>query len=89
MLNPFVLKIMLFKKLSLGENGRQRTSKKFHDLVLSLKSQNSRVLEILFQALFSRRKVQSRHEKLTTYNFSLQNILYYFCKEWFINVLYA
>ena len=58
MLNPFVLKIMLFKKLSLGENGRQRTSKKFHDLVLSLKSQNSRVLEmIIFQALFSRRKV--------------------------------
>ena len=49
---------MLFKKLSLGENGRQRTSKKFHDLVLSLKSQNSRVLEmIVFQALFSQRKV--------------------------------
>ena len=58
MLNLLFLKIMLFKKLSLGENGRQRTSKKFHDLVLSLKSQNSRVLEmIIFQALFSRRKV--------------------------------
>ena len=46
------------KKLSLGEYGRQRTSSKFHDLVLSLRSQNYRVLEmIMFQALFSRRKV--------------------------------
>ncbi len=45
-------------ELSLGEYGRQRTSKKFHDLVLSLRSQNSRVLETLvFLALFSRRKV--------------------------------
>ena len=34
------------------------TSKKFHDLVLSLRSQNSRVPEtIVFQALFSQRKV--------------------------------
>ncbi|WP_218108843.1 hypothetical protein, partial [Streptococcus sp. HMSC072G04] len=34
------------------------TSKKFHDLVLNLRLQNSRVLEtIVFQALFSRRKV--------------------------------
>ena len=46
------------KKLSLGEYGRQRTSKKFHDLVLDLRFQNSRVLEtLLFQALFSQRKV--------------------------------
>ena len=45
-------------KLSLGEYGRQRTSKKFHDLVLSLRSQNSRVPEIIvLQAHFSRRKV--------------------------------
>ena len=45
-------------ELYLGEYGRQRTSKKFHDLVLSLRSQNSRVLETLvFLALFSRRKV--------------------------------
>ena len=46
------------KKLSLGEDGRQRTSKKFHDLVLDPRFQNSRVLETqLFLALFSRRKV--------------------------------
>ena len=45
-------------KLSLGEYGRQRTSKKFHDLVLDLRFQNSRVLEtIVFLALFSQRKV--------------------------------
>ena len=53
----FRLKIKSSKKLSLGEYGRQRTSKKFHDLVLDLKFQNSRVLEtIVFLALFSRRK---------------------------------
>ena len=50
-------------KLSLGEYGRQRTSTKFHDLVLNLRFQNSRVLEIImFQALFSRRKVFVYHE---------------------------
>ena len=54
----FRLKIKSSEKLSLGECGRQRTSKKFHDLVLSLGSQNSRVPEIIvFQALFSQRKV--------------------------------
>jgi len=48
----------VFLKLSLGEHGRQRTSLKFHDLVLDLRFQNSRVLEtIVFLALFSRRKV--------------------------------
>ena len=47
-----------YLRLSLGEYGRQRTSTKFHDLVLNLKFQNSRVLEmILFQALFSQQKV--------------------------------
>ena len=55
---PFNLKIKSSKKLSLGEYGRQRTSKKFHDLVLNLRFQNSRVPEIEFlQALFSQRKV--------------------------------
>ena len=45
-------------KLSLGEYGRQRTSRKFHDLVLDLRFQNSRVLETrMFLALISRRKV--------------------------------
>ena len=54
----FRLKINSIKKLSLGEYGRQRTSTKFHDLVLSLRSQNSRVLDTrVFLALFSRRKV--------------------------------
>ena len=54
----FRLKIKSSKKLFLGEYGRQRTSKKFHDLVLDLRFQNSRVLEtIVFLALFSRRKV--------------------------------
>ena len=58
----FRLKIKSSKKLFLGEYGRQRTSKKFHDLVLSPRSQNSRVLEILiFQALFSLRKVSSHY----------------------------
>ena len=52
------LKIKTYSKLSLGEYGRQRTSTKFHDLVLNLKFQNSRVLETdLFLALFSQRKV--------------------------------
>ena len=56
--------------LSLGEYGRQRTSMKFHDLVLNLKFQNSRVLEmILFQALFSQRKVSNISFKI---EFSLQ-----------------
>ena len=36
--------VILSLKLSLGEIGRQRTSKKFHDLVLNLKFQNSRVM---------------------------------------------
>ena len=54
----FRLNIKSYKKLSLGEYGRQRTSSKFQDLVLSLGSQNSRVPEtLLFQALFSQRKV--------------------------------
>ena len=54
----FRLKTKLSKKLSLGEYGRQRTSKKFHDLVLNLRFQNSRVLETtMFQVLFSQRKV--------------------------------
>ena len=45
-------------RLSLGEYGHQRTSTKFHDLVLNLKFQNSRALETFrFQALFSQRKV--------------------------------
>ena len=52
------LKKKIFWNLSLGEYGRQRTSTKFHDLVLNLKFQNSRVLEtIVFLALFSRRKI--------------------------------
>ena len=52
------LKIKTYSKLSLGEYGRQRTSTKFHDLVLNLKFQNSRVLVTdLFLALFSQRKV--------------------------------
>ena len=52
------LKIETYSKLSLSEYGRQRTSTKFHDLVLNLKFQNSRVLETdLFLALFSQRKV--------------------------------
>ena len=56
----FRLKIKSSKKLFLGEYGRQRTSKKFHDLVLNLTFQNSRVLEtIMFQALFSRQKVSN------------------------------
>ena len=55
---PFRLKTKVSQKLSLGEYGRQRTSKKFHDLVLDLKFQNSRVLETqLFLTLFSQRKV--------------------------------
>ena len=41
----FRLKIKSSKKLFLGEYGRQRTSKKFLDLVLDLRFQNSRVLE--------------------------------------------
>ena len=54
----FRLKKKLSYKLSLGEYGRQRTSKKFHDLVLNLRFQNSRVpVTIMFQALFSQRKV--------------------------------
>ena len=58
MIPSFILKTKLSQKLSLGEYGRQRTSTKFHDLVLDLMFQNSRVLEtILFLALFSRRKV--------------------------------
>ena len=45
-------------RLSLDEYGHQRTSTKFHDLVLNLKFQNSRALETFrFQALFSQRKV--------------------------------
>ena len=35
----FRLKIKSSKKLSLGEYGRQRTSKKFHDLVQSIRKQ--------------------------------------------------
>ena len=38
--------------LSLGEYGRQRTSMKFHDLVLNLKFQNSRVLETNVSSTF-------------------------------------
>ena len=52
------MKKKIIWKLSIGEFGRQQTSTKFHDLVLNLKFQNSRVLEtIVFLALFSRRKV--------------------------------
>lgn len=48
------------EKLSLGEDGRQRTSSKLHDLVLDLKFQNSQVLEtIMFLALFSQQKVSA------------------------------
>ena len=54
----FKLQIESSQKLSLGEYGRQRTSRKFHDLVLDLRFQNSRVLETrMFLALISRRKV--------------------------------
>ena len=57
-IRSFLLKTKSSLKLSLCEYGRQRTSKKFHDLVLSLRSQNSRVLEtIVFLALFSQREV--------------------------------
>ena len=60
----FKLQIESSQKLSLGEYGRQRTSTKFHDLVLNLKFQNSRVPETIeFQALFSRRKVLIYIEK--------------------------
>ena len=51
---------VLVDDLEIGDERfyRQRTSKKFHDLVLSLMSQNSRVLETsVFLALFSQRKV--------------------------------
>ena len=44
-LKGFRLKIKSSKKLFLGEYGRQRTSKKFLDLVLDLRFQNFRVLE--------------------------------------------
>ena len=61
------------KKLSLGEYGRQRTSKKFHDLVLSLRSQNSRVLETkVFLALFSRRKVSVDDRIILTNTFFIE-----------------
>ena len=67
----------LFIKLSLGEYGRQRTSKKFHDLVLSLRSQNSRVLEtIMFLALFSRRKVLVYF----VLNLNIRNSIYFFAE---------
>ena len=56
--SQFRLNIKSSEKLPLGEYGRQRTSTKFHDLVLSLRSQNSRVLETpVFLALFSLWKV--------------------------------
>ena len=63
-------------KLSLSECGRQRTSKKFHDLVLNLKIQNSRVLEtIVFLALLSRRKVS-----VYSLRFKNRNHSYFFRK---------
>ena len=47
-----------FLRLSLGDFGRLRPSSKFQDLVLILRSQNSRLLETLsFQEVLSQRKV--------------------------------
>ena len=72
----FLLKIKSSLKLSLGEYGRQRTSTKFHDLVLNLKIQNSRVLEtIVFLALLSRRKVS-----VYSLRFKNRNHSYFFRK---------
>ena len=70
------------KKLSLGEDGRQRTSKKFHDLVLDPRFQNSRVLETqLFLALFSRRKVSVDDWIILTNEFFYFYRIYLICKE--------
>ena len=70
------------KKLSLGEYGRQRTSKKFHDLVLDPRFQNSRVLETqLFLALFSRRKVSVDDWIILTNKFFDFYRIYLICKE--------
>ena len=72
----FLLKIKSSLKISLGEYGRQRTSTKFHDLVLNLKIQNSRVLEtIVFLALLSRRKVS-----VYSLRFKNRNHSYFFRK---------
>ena len=71
-----LLKTKSSLKLSLGEYGRQRTSTKFHDLVLNLKIQNSRVLEtIVFLALLSRRKVS-----VYSLRFKNRNHSYFFRK---------
>ena len=68
-----------FSILSFDECGRQRTSWKFHDLVLSLRSQNSRVPEtIVFQALFSQRKVSVFFwfaQKIKTYLYFFAELL--------------
>ena len=71
------MQIKSFIKLSLGEYGRQRTSKKFHDLVLDLRFQNSRVLEtIMFLALFSQRKVLVYF----VLNINIRNSFYFFAE---------
>ena len=85
------LKIKTYSKLSLGEYGRQRTSTKFHDLVLNLKFQNSRVLEtILFLALFSLRKVSvyvwMRLLVCISFNYSASLSLFYVKKQ-FVYIL--
>ena len=70
------MKTKFSQKLSLDEYGRQRTSTKFHDLVLNLKFQNSRVLEtIVFLALLSRRKVS-----VYSLRFKNRNHSYFFRK---------
>jgi len=48
-----MIKIISSLRLSLGEYGHQRTSSKFHDLVLNLKFQNYRSLETLGFKRFS------------------------------------
>ena len=87
----FGLKAKLSQKLSLGEYGRQRTSSKFHDLVLSLRSQNSRVLEMRsFQALFSRRKFfifLIYFKKLGHISTSFVEHFTYFSKKQFVYIL--
>ena len=78
----FRLRTKSSKKLSLGEGGRQRPSKKFHDLVLNLKFQNSRVPEtIMFQALFSRRKILVDDWIIQTNKFFYFCRIFQICKE--------
>ena len=81
------MKIKSSEKLPLGEYGRQRTSKKFHDLVLSLRSQNSRVPETtLFQALFSQRKVFNFLKWLKSKSHFLKIVKLFYVTQWLVNI---